>query len=225
MPLLYGKGDKACRRLQEEIIKSSVDPSIFAWTASPTPVDNIVPGFQNHCGILARSPAAFIFAGLLLPSDAGQPPKEFTMTNKGLKTGSLLLYSGPFGSWSGYYYILPLACLNMKGRAIGVQLQMLSQNTFVRKSPFDLFRISYTIVDGRNHQEAIREIGNTFTQWTDRGTLGRLLQQFEIPQCHGAVFEIPGLEGHRVYIHLVPGKSNNELLVRSSGHWQIPDYG
>ncbi|KAF7442049.1 het domain protein [Pyrenophora tritici-repentis] len=140
MPLLYGKGDKACRRLQEEIIKSSVDPSIFAWTASPTPVDNIVPGFQNHCGILARSPAAFIFAGLLLPSDAGQPPKEFTMTNKGLKTGSLLLYSGPFGSWSGYYYILPLACLNMKGRAIGVQLQMLSQNTFVRKSPFDLFR-------------------------------------------------------------------------------------
>ncbi len=31
MPLLYGEGDKAFRRLQEEIIKQSNDQSIFAW--------------------------------------------------------------------------------------------------------------------------------------------------------------------------------------------------
>ncbi|KAF2758398.1 HET-domain-containing protein, partial [Pseudovirgaria hyperparasitica] len=31
MPLLYGEGKKAFRRLQEEIIKSSLDHSIFAW--------------------------------------------------------------------------------------------------------------------------------------------------------------------------------------------------
>ncbi|KAK1910530.1 hypothetical protein P3342_008409 [Pyrenophora teres f. teres] len=330
MPLLYGEGDKAFRRLQEEIIKSSVDPSIFAWTALPTPVDNVGPGFQDHCGILARSPAAFISAGLLFSSNAGQPPKEFTVTNKGLKTGSLLLYNGPWGSWTGCYYILPLSCSKEKRRVVGVQLQMISQNTFVRKSPFDLFkyeteytrsetsdcyilignppvatttsrwakklwtpipidvfrgsvleitlseelhpgqrwgcfdeensiflahrgmmtdcagmsinfrmmdssgcstvpfeciiyiyawtlgleRMSYTIVDSRNHQEAIREIGAAFTQWTDQLTLRGLLQRLGIPQCHGAVFEIPGLEGHRAYIYLVPGKVNHEVLVK-----------
>ena len=31
MPLLYGEGDKAFIRLQEEIIKKSADDSIFAW--------------------------------------------------------------------------------------------------------------------------------------------------------------------------------------------------
>ena len=33
MPLLYGEGDKAFMRLQNEIIKKSPDESIFAWTS------------------------------------------------------------------------------------------------------------------------------------------------------------------------------------------------
>ena len=32
MPLLYGEGDRAFRRLQDEILKTSADDSIFAWT-------------------------------------------------------------------------------------------------------------------------------------------------------------------------------------------------
>ncbi|KAI0418623.1 heterokaryon incompatibility protein-domain-containing protein [Xylaria grammica] len=32
MPLIYGEGEKAFRRLQEEIIKESDDETIFAWT-------------------------------------------------------------------------------------------------------------------------------------------------------------------------------------------------
>lgn len=36
MPLLYGEGDKAFLRLQEEIIKTSDDHSIFAWEADLT---------------------------------------------------------------------------------------------------------------------------------------------------------------------------------------------
>jgi hypothetical protein len=31
MPLLYGEGDKAFFRLQEEIMKTSGDQSLFAW--------------------------------------------------------------------------------------------------------------------------------------------------------------------------------------------------
>ena len=32
MPLLYGEGEKSFIRLQEEIMKSSDDQSLFAWT-------------------------------------------------------------------------------------------------------------------------------------------------------------------------------------------------
>ena len=53
MPLLYGEGDKAFVRLQEEIIRQSGDLSIFAW------------GYQSFTmndtpGMFAHSPADFI---------------------------------------------------------------------------------------------------------------------------------------------------------------------
>lgn len=51
MPLLYGEGQKkAFRRLQEEIIKSTDDDSIFAWTSETT---------SGISGLLAASPEAF----------------------------------------------------------------------------------------------------------------------------------------------------------------------
>ncbi|KAI1740256.1 heterokaryon incompatibility protein-domain-containing protein [Xylaria scruposa] len=51
MPLLYGEGDRAFRRLQEEIIKTSNDLSIFAWYDE----DNIC----GYHGMLADSPRVF----------------------------------------------------------------------------------------------------------------------------------------------------------------------
>ncbi|KAK1691125.1 hypothetical protein BDP55DRAFT_649624 [Colletotrichum godetiae] len=51
MPLLYGEGEKAFFRLQEELIKKSDDESIFSW------------GFGEPArfvgGLFARSPADF----------------------------------------------------------------------------------------------------------------------------------------------------------------------
>jgi hypothetical protein len=53
MPLIYGEGLKAFRRLQEEIIKRNNDLTIFAWDA-----------FQTHerqtLGLFAPLPAAFV---------------------------------------------------------------------------------------------------------------------------------------------------------------------
>ncbi|KAH7163123.1 heterokaryon incompatibility protein-domain-containing protein [Dactylonectria estremocensis] len=55
MPLLYGEGQKnAFKRLQEEIIKSTDDESIYAWC---TP-RHLSEG-QDFWGLLAESPAAF----------------------------------------------------------------------------------------------------------------------------------------------------------------------
>lgn len=50
MPLLYGEGGgKAFYRLQEEIMKTSTDPTIFAWSCFPDPT----------FGMLAGSPDSF----------------------------------------------------------------------------------------------------------------------------------------------------------------------
>lgn len=71
MPLLYGEGRKAFYRLQEEIMKSSSDQSIFAWGDSPImTMDSYLqdadipghftnPGHDQLCGLLAESPSSF----------------------------------------------------------------------------------------------------------------------------------------------------------------------
>ncbi|KAF1970589.1 HET-domain-containing protein [Bimuria novae-zelandiae CBS 107.79] len=49
MPLLYGEGERAFLRLQEEIMRISDDHSLFAWRSS-----------DNRGGLLATSPDSFI---------------------------------------------------------------------------------------------------------------------------------------------------------------------
>jgi hypothetical protein len=48
MPLLYGEGDRAFLRLQEEIIKNNFDDTLFSW-----------PGYNEHKTVLATNPLAF----------------------------------------------------------------------------------------------------------------------------------------------------------------------
>ncbi|KAF1365555.1 HET-domain-containing protein [Lizonia empirigonia] len=61
MPLLYGEGEQAFVRLQEEIMKTSDDQSIFAWEDRCSDDDSAL--FESHStllrGPLARSPAEF----------------------------------------------------------------------------------------------------------------------------------------------------------------------
>jgi len=76
MPLLYGEGERAFVRLQEEIIKVSDDHSIFAWKSED----------QNHGGLLATSPDAFEESADITfrhsPSITTNSP--WTVTNKGI---------------------------------------------------------------------------------------------------------------------------------------------
>jgi len=52
MPLLYGEGEKAFVRLQEEVLKTTDDYSLFSWSATTS--DKSI-----YRGLLARSPAEF----------------------------------------------------------------------------------------------------------------------------------------------------------------------
>lgn len=75
MPMLYGEGRRAFRRLQLEIIQSSNDESIFAWADVKDP---------NHMSMLASSPVAFADAYNI--TRMFSPLAEtFTTTNKGLR--------------------------------------------------------------------------------------------------------------------------------------------
>lgn len=73
MPVIYGEGAvKAFRRLQNEIMQTSFDQTIFAWAAD-----------RESSGLLASLPADFYYTpplGLWHPSNLS----PFTMTNVGL---------------------------------------------------------------------------------------------------------------------------------------------
>ncbi|KAG7294174.1 hypothetical protein NEMBOFW57_004244 [Staphylotrichum longicolle] len=80
MPLLYGEGEKAFARLQEEIIKESNDMSLFAWRMTPEQSAR-----QTHWGIFAPSPREFAECDGI---DALVDPmhrNECAITSKGLR--------------------------------------------------------------------------------------------------------------------------------------------
>lgn len=74
MPLIYGEGDKAFRRLQEQIMKDGADDSIFAWDLPPVesadrpgrgiPGVALAPGpshFRNSGGVVSAGHSAQSF--------------------------------------------------------------------------------------------------------------------------------------------------------------------
>ncbi|EWG37410.1 hypothetical protein FVEG_14765 [Fusarium verticillioides 7600] len=151
MPLLYGEGQvKAFKRLQEEILKSTDDESIFAWRQPRYRVDG-----KTYWSLLANSPSAF---------DLGQTSKDLngmvpqiskylslrsgssmSMTNRGL---DLELPLTPFPiDTSGTIFLAFLNCEFRRGQtsinpAILLQRAAWDRNShFVRIRP-DILALS-----------------------------------------------------------------------------------
>jgi hypothetical protein len=85
IPLLYGEGDKAFRRLQEEIMKRTNDQSLFAWGYSRSQpaameTDSIGHGPYSY---LATSPTDFEGCHDMISRKNGRR-KSFEVTKKGL---------------------------------------------------------------------------------------------------------------------------------------------
>lgn len=76
MPMLYGEGDYAFVRLQEEIMKNTTDHSIFAW-ADESYLKAKLPG------LLALKPAHFANSGDIVQSES-VAISRFSVTNKGI---------------------------------------------------------------------------------------------------------------------------------------------
>lgn len=94
MPLIYGEGERAFVRLQEEFIKYSGDESIFAWGLDTELASGKMPytprfgSSLRNCPILARSPENFKDCGCL--QYGGKSESSFNMTNVGLQIELLL---------------------------------------------------------------------------------------------------------------------------------------
>ena len=115
MPMLYGEGNKAFIRLQEEIMKDSDDESLFAWrdyTASSTAT----------MGLLATHPSMFEDSGQYFSYSDWEPRTPFTKTNRGLQI------SLPLRPVEGNLYVAALNCPMSKAHAgfVGIYLKRLT---------------------------------------------------------------------------------------------------
>jgi hypothetical protein len=78
MPALYGEGRAAFTRLQEEIIKSSSDQSILAWSVTADSED------MARYLLLAPDPSYFKACGAVIQWPRQTVQESFSMTNVGL---------------------------------------------------------------------------------------------------------------------------------------------
>ena len=95
IPLIYGEGTNAFRRLQEEIIRTSHDQSIFAWRQRRVSVINEI---HSAWGILAPATSYFKNSGdIIYDERRSRLDRHYTVTNNGLELqtslGNPLVYS------------------------------------------------------------------------------------------------------------------------------------
>jgi hypothetical protein len=114
IPLLYGEGTAAFIRLQEEIIRSSSDQSIFAWSIRP---DREWDSYHDR--LLAPDASHFEDCVFMIPWDTAGASESFQMTNTGL-TITLPIMEGH--NERSYTAILSCGYANDKAGAVAIHL-------------------------------------------------------------------------------------------------------
>ncbi|KAK4118015.1 hypothetical protein N657DRAFT_659799 [Parathielavia appendiculata] len=110
-PFLYGEGHRAFRRLQDTIVSSVPDLSIFAWKLQPPP-SSTDPAERNlqrreYCGVYAPSPSAFAASRSFVKQKAFGRPELLPMNGSIMARMQFLIEMTPKNG--GYRYLLPLS--------------------------------------------------------------------------------------------------------------------
>ncbi|KAI1388094.1 HET-domain-containing protein [Hypoxylon trugodes] len=156
MPLLYGEGKKAFIRLQEEIIKSTHDLSIFAWKSD-------IEDRRLFRGLMASSPSEFKGCHrLTMPAFIWNDGGEYGITSKGLRTEGLIRIGRGEPGVGSYY--LPLHCVDerQKKHILAVKLRQYGPGLFARLQPWP----RVTVVD-LNVYSAARIVQPQYIQLKD----------------------------------------------------------
>ncbi|KAH7067907.1 hypothetical protein FB567DRAFT_508899 [Paraphoma chrysanthemicola] len=158
LPLLYGEGRKAFRRLQAEILRTIPDLSILAWRLCPINEDDqpmtdtkyrhiFNPDSQDLVlsGVLATSPAEFYSClDLVTPADDTIP--DVSISSFGIKLRTRLLLCPILGT-DEEGYVLPLNCMS-GSRHLGIHLRQIGRQKYLRGDPrtllqyFDVTKLS-----------------------------------------------------------------------------------
>lgn len=140
IPLLYGEEEKAFLRLQEEILKNTMDLTILAWTM-PKCVANSADTCETsqeatYSGVFAQSDSYFHGSGSLA-SLAMQMLKELHESNRSLKLDAGVIFE-PLSGKQGHACILPI-CLDSRGKnALGIFLKHCAPGLLSRQRPHEL---------------------------------------------------------------------------------------
>lgn len=128
MPMLYGEGNKAFIRLQEEIIRQTQDDSLFAWCSNQETADE-----APYRGLFALSPREFINCADITHFSVNSPDRTTIMGN-GQVSLSCIIHTR-----SDRQVILGLRCFRGQvSKVLGIEAIRVGVNNFLRINPSKL---------------------------------------------------------------------------------------
>ncbi|KAF3009463.1 hypothetical protein E8E13_002265 [Curvularia kusanoi] len=148
MSLLYGEENMAFRRLQEEIIRSTEDLSIFAWRLTADTRGDLRASSEDEgededgatfvSGIMAESPREFASCASY-ERTINQDVLEFSSTNVGVRTRMRMkkILCSP----SSFALVFPLNCEH-QGHLVGLRLRQVGPRQYVRADPWSLCMVT-----------------------------------------------------------------------------------
>ncbi|EWG38407.1 hypothetical protein FVEG_14883 [Fusarium verticillioides 7600] len=140
MPLLYGEGPKSFFRLQEEIVKSHDDLSLFAWKQ-----DSASYGIGVLRGCFADSPAEFAhWLNVEIRVNNFESGMEVTSKDVHMQGRVLRQEEYPHGIGHGVDYIFDLGVQHPDNKecSLGILLTSSSRNvTYFRFKPYELIKV------------------------------------------------------------------------------------
>ncbi|MCJ1446298.1 MAG: hypothetical protein MMC23_006803 [Stictis urceolatum] len=123
MSMIYGEGERAFLRLQEEIMKYSDDHSLFAWNSK----------IQGHHGLLARSVTDFEGCSHITRTTKKLNRGAYSLGNVGLSIGLVMRPFDVLGDPKASTYLAALDC-EFYNKRIGIYLKNLKDDQFARIS-------------------------------------------------------------------------------------------
>ena len=142
MALLYGEGERAFIRLQEEIMKDSDDQSMFAWKSGP-------PTPATNGGLLATAPSQFASSDKTIRyQDTSSSSIPYAMTNKGLRIAMKLVRISDERLYAG---LLECQATDDSDRTPTIYLERLFSvgDQFVRVSPAEIPQMDPSLLSKR----------------------------------------------------------------------------
>lgn len=197
MPMLYGEGERAFTRLQEEIIKDNNDMSIFAWQTSaarePEQIHAEVVQSTEYRGIFAERPSEFSYGHHILQTSIQTINPAFALTNKGLRIETNIIKVGFDLVFLPMNYLYPSWNPEM-ARKVGICLRNRGDGVYVRLYPAQLLLSPSTTSSQNPYHRVDMFIGKHLKARTLRalGEGHRIQFEFIFPKKAEAVERVGG---------------------------------